>query len=453
MLRKKPILTARYKLIILMMDLLFFLIAAGTVFSYRAGELNPNIWSALGVWFIGICLVGTLYILGGYDLEGNEPYYHLVLRQVVSVVIVLGLVVLVNYFLGKERAGIFGRGILVGSLLVFIFVSILYRYFIWKQFGRFRESLNWLFILDDKSYVVIHEELKKMNFLGNVLFLLNEPTKDHVGSWKELESELDKSWSAIIVGLHPSSMTPELVSTLMGARLAGNFVLDLSEFYEMMWRKVPVEYLQPYWFVFEKGFYLLSNPFGSRLKRLTDVFLSILLFLITWPIILLAMIMIGIDSKGPIFYRQTRTGKNNEPFSILKFRSMTVNAEAKGAQWAQANDSRVTRVGRWIRLTRIDELPQLWNVLRGDMSFIGPRPERPEFNEELEKQIPYYRLRYLVRPGISGWAQTRYPYGASIEDAREKLCYDLFYIKNYSLLLDISIILKTVKVVLFGKGR
>jgi exopolysaccharide biosynthesis polyprenyl glycosylphosphotransferase len=177
------------------------------------------------------------------------------------------------------------------------------------------------------------------------------------------------------------------------------------------------------------------------------------MMLLLAPIMLLAAIAIKLDSPGSVFYSQTRTGLNGETFKVYKFRSMYQDAEKRGAQWASEQDPRITRVGRWLRILRIDELPQIWNVLRGDMSLIGPRPERPEFDIKLSEAIPYYNLRYLVKPGITGWAQVMYPYGASIEDAYEKFAYDLYYIKNFSFWLDIAITLKTVRVVLLGKGR
>jgi lipopolysaccharide/colanic/teichoic acid biosynthesis glycosyltransferase len=168
---------------------------------------------------------------------------------------------------------------------------------------------------------------------------------------------------------------------------------------------------------------------------------------------LITAVLIRLESSGGAIYKQVRTGKDGKDFTIFKFRSMRSDAEKNGAQWASQNDSRVTRIGNFIRKTRIDELPQLFNILRGTMSFIGPRPERPEFNRSLEKELSFYNLRHIVQPGLTGWAQVLYPYGASLEDAKEKLQYDLFYIKNYSLWMDISIVLKTITVVVFGRGR
>ena len=168
---------------------------------------------------------------------------------------------------------------------------------------------------------------------------------------------------------------------------------------------------------------------------------------------IIAAIIIKLESKGPIFFIQERIGEGNKPFKIVKFRSMTTDAEKDGPKWATKNDNRVTKFGKFMRLTRIDELPQLWNVLRGEMSFVGPRPEREFFIKQLEKEIMYYNLRHTVKPGLTGWAQVMYPYGASIEDAYRKLQYDLYYIKNHDILFDVKILLKTVTIVIFGKGR
>jgi exopolysaccharide biosynthesis polyprenyl glycosylphosphotransferase len=178
-----------------------------------------------------------------------------------------------------------------------------------------------------------------------------------------------------------------------------------------------------------------------------------LLSVLLLPLMVIVGLIIKLDSPGPIFYSQLRTGLYGKPFRVYKFRSMYQDAEKKGAQWAIQRDPRITRVGYWLRVLRIDELPQIWNVLSGEMSLIGPRPERPEFDVKLKEAIPYYEMRYLVKPGITGWAQVLYPYGASLEDAYEKLAYDLYYIKNYSLWLDMVIVLKTIRVVLLGKGR
>lgn len=244
----------------------------------------------------------------------------------------------------------------------------------------------------------------------------------------------------------------ELMRRLLRFRFKGLTILDMPEVYERLTRRVPVGHIQDGWLTFASGFDLLSKDYIQKIKRLIDFGVSSLLLLITFPIMAFTALAIWLDSPGPVFYRQERIGKGNNIFTLWKFRSMNVNAEANGAVWAKKADSRVTRVGKWIRILRIDEIPQLFNVCKGEMSLIGPRPERPEFVQELKTKIPYYEIRHSVRPGITGWAQVNYHYGSSVEDALIKLEYEIYYIKNMSILLDIKILLKTIGVVLFGQG-
>jgi sugar transferase (PEP-CTERM system associated) len=235
-------------------------------------------------------------------------------------------------------------------------------------------------------------------------------------------------------------------------RMAGIEVVELPTFLERETGKVRLDAVNPSWIIFGEGF--RASPLQAVLERGFDIVASLTLLTFTLPVMLLTALAIRIEDgwQAPVLYRQTRVGRHSERFDVLKFRSMTVNAEQGPAVWAVRDDPRVTRVGRIIRKTRIDELPQLLNVLRGDMSFVGPRPERPEFVEQLELKIPYYRERHTVKPGITGWAQLCYPYGSSEQDAVEKLQYDLYYVKNRSLIFDFAILVQTVEVVLWGKG-
>jgi sugar transferase (PEP-CTERM system associated) len=214
---------------------------------------------------------------------------------------------------------------------------------------------------------------------------------------------------------------------------------------------VLLDSLNPSWMVLGEGF--RQGLFRTAVKRLFDLVASGVLLLVTLPIMLIAAVCIVVESGGPVFYRQERVGQGGRVFTIYKFRSMHNAAEIDGKpRWAAANDDRTTRVGRIIRKLRIDELPQIINVFQGDMSFVGPRPERPYFVDQLKEKIPYYALRHEVKPGITGWAQVRYPYGASLDDAMQKLQYDLYYVKNHTLFLDLVILFSTVEVVLWGKG-
>jgi len=238
---------------------------------------------------------------------------------------------------------------------------------------------------------------------------------------------------------------------LVKCRVKGIEIIEGTSFYEMLTGKFIVEEMNPSWLIFSDGFY--KSRARRFLKRAMDIILSVVLLILLSPLILITAILIKIDSKGPIIFSQERLGKNKKIYLIYKFRSMVSDAEKQtGPVWAKDNDSRITRVGRYIRQWRMDEIPQLWNVLKGDMSFVGPRPEREFFVKTLEDAIPYFAERFSVKPGITGWAQVCYSYGASVEDAIEKLNYDLFYIKNMSTFMDLMIIMRTIKIVLFGKG-
>jgi exopolysaccharide biosynthesis polyprenyl glycosylphosphotransferase len=252
----------------------------------------------------------------------------------------------------------------------------------------------------------------------------------------------------VIITSEPDSSA---VQTLLECKLRGMKICSAGAFYEKHLGRIHLDMLSASEWLMTPGF--PSGGPAELLKRLSDIIVGLSLLSLTLPLMALTVVAIKIDSSGPVFYRQKRVGQFEKPFTLLKFRSMAENAEAGGNPvWAQRNDPRVTRVGRFIRATRIDELPQLVNVLAGEMSLVGPRPERPHFVEQLSRAIPFYCQRSYVKPGVTGWAQINFPYGASVEDAREKLAYDLYYIKNRSLLLDAAVLVSTVRVVLFGKG-
>jgi sugar transferase (PEP-CTERM system associated) len=238
---------------------------------------------------------------------------------------------------------------------------------------------------------------------------------------------------------------------LLDCKVSGTNVYDLNTHFEKTLGQIRVDYLNASWLIFGDGFN--QGAWRTGVKRVFDIFCATLLCILSAPIMALAALIIKMESPGPVLYRQERVGQNGRTFSIAKFRSMRTDAEKDGKPvWAAANDNRVTRVGQIIRRLRIDELPQLFNVMRGDMSLVGPRPERPFFVEQLTQEIPFYALRHSVKPGVTGWAQVRYPYGATVEDSQEKLQFDLYYVKNHTLFLDLVVLLETVGVVLTGKG-
>lgn len=437
-------LTVRAKLGFLSLDGLLLLICGVAVCVWRTSYPMEQILAAPSLYLISAVQLVLLYLLGAYDFDRNRSATEVFLIQALSFIAGLGIIVLLNYLLQKERAGLFGRGVLIGFLFSFYVLSFFYRETVRRFFSRAEDRSATLFLGGTIALEHLQAEFKKRDYQGTRHFVALADFKPDL---------LEKKWSAIVVGLKQEELTPEQASQLMEARFSGHQLSDLNDFYERVWRKLPIFNLEAHWFILSQGFHLLASPVSIRLKRLFDLVLSLGLLFMVWPFMLLTALAVRLESEGPALYQQQRTGLGDQIFTIYKFRSMNIDAEKNGAQWAQKSDARVTRVGRVIRLSRLDELPQLWNVFRGDMSFIGPRPERPEFNDQLEKEIPYYKLRHLVRPGITGWAQVMYPYGASVEDALEKLQYDLYYIKNYGLLLDFKILVKTVKVILFGKGR
>ncbi len=262
----------------------------------------------------------------------------------------------------------------------------------------------------------------------------------------------DERRATTILLLPDAPIDDDIAHALLEAKLRGRMVVDIRSFYEHVVQRLPISQINDEWLLQCEGFSLNTRGSLRRLKRALDVLISLVLLVPTAPIMAVTALLIRLESPGPVIYRQDRVGLHEKEFTVFKFRSMRTDAEKDGAVWASAHDSRVTRVGRFIRKVRIDELPQIWNILKGDMSFIGPRPERMAFVRQLKESIPYYSLRHTVKPGLTGWAQVCYPYGASEEDARRKLEYDLYYIKNMSILLDIHIIFKTMGVVLFPKG-
>jgi sugar transferase (PEP-CTERM system associated) len=292
--------------------------------------------------------------------------------------------------------------------------------------------------------------------LGYYPTTLSEPCRVPRRKLLSSESSLE-SWvreygiKEIVVAVRDKRDGKLPLPQLLSCRLRGVQVLDLPHFFERATGQVPVESLQASWLIFGEGF---RQDWGrNAVKRAFDVIASLLLLVPGLPVMLATAILIRLESPGPVLFRQERVGLGGCSFTVLKFRSMRHNAEPDGRpQWARSDDPRITRVGRFIRRTRIDELPQVINVLKGEMSFVGPRPERPYFVAQLTQQIPFYGARHTVKPGITGWAQVRYSYGASVEDAAKKLQFDLYYVKNHTLFLDLLVLIETVRVVLFAEG-
>jgi len=271
-----------------------------------------------------------------------------------------------------------------------------------------------------------------------------------------LIKEKIKSEDIRLLVIKTPEASAEFTQILFPLLTSGLTAIELEEFYERIFHRVSPEMLNDLWFI--RNLENINLEVYELIKRLADVAVALVGLVFTLILFPLVALMIKLDSPGPVIFKQQRVGRNNRVFEIYKFRTMRVlnpdgSAETAGAQWATSGDERITRVGRWLRKTRIDELPQLWNVLRGEMSFVGPRPERPEFVALLSQKLPYYNMRHLIKPGLTGWAQINFEYGDSVEDARTKLQYDIYYAKKRSLILDLAIILKTIKIVITRQGQ
>ncbi len=333
--------------------------------------------------------------------------------------------------------------LLIDAVLVAIFLMF-WRRFFWLFVSK-TSKIKVLFFGSSKEVENLADYLKKNSQLGY------EPTVILASVDHNLISLIKKHGIQLIVASRNIMEDENAVRRFYEVLPLGVSVVDFTTFYETAMEKIPVSVINESWFLI--NLVEINKQIFEFSKRIFDVVFTVILGV---PTIILSPFIAGlikIESAGPIFYRQKRVGKNGKIIEIIKFRSMFKDAEKDGAQWAQTNDPRMTRVGKIIRKTRLDELPQLWNVFKGDMSFIGPRPERPEFIAELQKQIPHYAMRHLVKPGLSGWAQIKFPYGASVEDSMEKLQYDLYYIKNRSLVLDGTIALKTLATMMRHSGR
>ena len=408
--------------------------------------------------FVLLILVG-LYLADTYhpdrQIGGLRTPARTLIGIFVSGFFIFALMAWVDHTLVK-------RGVLLSSLGIFSLWAVMLRLLAARWVRSRTEQGRWLMLGADQSAMKFTQNLLQLNLLGKLVVLTPEADQNatrselnnlnYVGNLNDLSKWIQESWSAVIIATN-IQFSDTQTQQLMQIRLRGIPIYRLPDFYETLWYKLPSYLLQDQWFVFSSGFHLMPGYLTIKLKRFVDLILVMVLLVILSPLMLLVILAIKLDSSGPVFYSQVRTGLYGKSFRVYKFRSMHQDAEKRGVQWADKHDPRVTRIGRWLRLWRIDELPQIWNVLRGEMSLIGPRPERPEFDVKLKEAIPYYELRYLVKPGITGWAQVLYPYGASIEDAYEKLAYDLYYIKNYSIWLDLAITFKTIRVVFLGKGR
>src|SRR5215216_6642548 len=418
--------------------------------------LGQRAW--LKVLLLMVVVQGAFYLFDLYDFSMIRKRGTLYIRLFQAMGLASILLAVTFYALPGMMLG---RGVFLVSLLLMLVVMACLRVFVMWLLGHPRLAERVLILGTERSAIDLAREVlnrqedgyKIVGFVGDDPHLVGKslinPTV--IGLTADLEDIVRRYQpDRIVVAVNDRRGNLPL-GPLLRLKLRDDVAVEESaSFYERLTGKISTDLLRPSLLIFSNGSRRLRAY--KRLRRIADVALAGVGFVLSLPILILTAVAIKLDSRGPVLYRQERVGIHKEIFSIIKLRSMRVDAEKDGPVWAGKADPRVTRVGRIIRKLRVDELPQFVNVIRGDMSFIGPRPERPVFVDQLEREISFYSQRHLVKPGLTGWAQIRYPYGASVEDAIEKLQYDLYYIKNQSPVLDAIIVFETIRMVLFGRG-
>ena len=431
---------------ILVIYLALFLMLYFSYYEYWISHWNQHFYPFS---FIYLFWLLVFYIIGLYDLtlaRNNFDFFITLSRA-----LLINTIIAVTFFYFIPYFGITPKTHLFVYLVIFTLLFIIWRQ-IYNYFIKTPALLNNILILgqsQETKELVSH--IKNHPQLGYRVKKIVDP--EEVKILSDLIKIIVKEKIQTIVTSVKPYHDGTLVRNLYHCLPLKIIVSDLPAFYEKITGKIPVSSIEEIWFL--ENLMCGRKTFFEGLKRVADIVIAALGGIITIVLTPLITLLIKLDSPGQIFYRQKRVGQDNKIFNIVKFRTMVQDAEKDGAQWAQKEDKRITRIGSFLRKSRIDELPQLWNLFKGDMSFVGPRPERPEFafSNDLLANIPFYQIRHTIKPGLTGWAQIKYPYGSSVEDTLQKLQYDLFYIKNRSFILDLSILLKTIRIVLKGGGR
>ena len=401
------------------------------------------------LWILMAVVLVIFYVMNVYKMEITRDPVVFSLDALIATIGIAVLSVVVVYVFGVDRfRPIFGRGVLPVVLLLFSIWACSIRWLLANWFQKSNGIVNWLVISEKEIFEEINKGISGsfLNSGNQKITLLDHNKEDAIRQWINQNPNRPG-----IVYNNQNLQENEILALREADQKIPVFSVQL--FYETFLNKLPVEFAEKDWLLpGEKN--LLNDEMGLRIKRVLDLIFAFVATLICLPIMIIIGILIyGFSPGKAVIYRQKRVGLNGREFVLYKFRSMVPDAESQGAKWSEENDPRITKLGGFLRSTRLDELPQLCNLILGNMSLIGPRPERPEFTSTLQDEIPFYEMRHVVPPGITGWAQVRYPYGSSVEDAKRKLEYDLFYIKNHSIRLDFIIVIKTLYVVLTRKGR
>lgn len=440
---------------ILLADLCLIPSSLAIAYKWRIGDW-PQVCDP-DLWLITTTFIVVLFISGSYFRERSSALPSLPIRTFFLCLIGGLLCILLLYLLGPSSFNqYFGRGVLPTSTLIIGILATANRFLINRLYHNQESDHHILYLGYSKGTRNFLQELRNHAEVRAITIMSkSKPLKlpkrvDHLEVGQFAQS-LDQSWNSIIIDpdFHPDQAQQSL---LVKHRLRGANIGTLADYYEKSWFQVPVYDIGNDWFLKSTGFSVLSDPAAQRIKRLFDIILALIVLVLSVPLLIISALSIKLDSSGPVFFSQQRVGFRGTLFTIYKLRTMEVSKDSS-AKWAQPDDPRVTRVGSFLRKSRIDELPQAWNVLKGSMSFVGPRPEQAEFTVWLSDEIPFYDLRHQVKPGITGWAQVIFPYGASKEDAIKKLQYELYYIKHQSLFLDLNILVRTLITVFKRSGR
>ena len=433
-------------------------------FRYDAFYATPFQFFVVNLIQLGV-IVAALYFVGGYDRTVEKLTLGYAAEHILAVT-AAGLVsaMLIYSAATFDQTMKPSRGVLLLSFAIFLPLSLAYRRWIRQYVVASSVGRSFLIIGGGATAARFYEAYKKSSNGQQLEFV--DVDEQHVG--KPIAGEgspivqgnlalkldnLSNRYSGIILAVRANSLDAKLLERLVHAQFQETRVYTLESFYETQWRYLPLGIVDPFW-PLQTGFQLARTSPYHYLKRLFDIFASATALVLCSPLFILVPLFIWIKDGAPVLFRQERVGRDGKRFVLFKFRTMRSRADHEDEDiYTREGDPRITRVGRWLRKLRLDELPQLWNALKGDISLIGPRPEWSKCAERYEQSIPFYHFRHLVKPGITGWAQVNYPYGESDEDAVEKLKYDLYYIRHYSLKLDAMIVLKTLYTMLFGKGR
>ncbi len=450
---------SRQKLLLFFVDVLLIVISVNLAYIIRVDSSIIN-YLGLNRGLVTTALILVIYLLSFYifdfyTIRGKFRYTRF-LANLAGALISASLISVALFY---AFPFLIGRGVFLISLILSGVLIHTWRLFYFIFFRHALPKKGVLIIGAGKPAEAVHSLLIKnpeYKIIGFISFSSKKNEsheKNIIGNFSSLENIINEYKIDDIIIATESISDKNTNKILIDCKMKGIIIWDIPAFYEQFFNKLPVQYIKESWFLSARGFEKLSSNIYRRLKRILDFLISLLILIIALPLSIIIALLIKLDSKGPIFFIQDRMGENQKIFNLLKFRTMISDAEKDEPMWAKEDDPRITRVGKILRKIRLDEIPQFINIIKGEMSLIGPRPEREYFVKKLMEKIPYYSLRFSVKPGLTGWAQITYKYGDSVNDALEKLQYELYYVKNMSLVLDLRILLKTIRTVLFGMGR